>query len=59
MDGIITTFSVVVGSYAGGLGLGVMVTLGMSTMFADSVAMALGDYLSSKSEVLELIKEWI
>ncbi len=52
LDGIITTFSVVVGAYSSNLGLNVMVILGLSTMFADSVAMALGDYLSSKSDVI-------
>ena len=54
LDGIITTFSVVVGAYSSNLGLGVMVTLGASILFSDAVAMALGDYLSTKSEVLNL-----
>ena len=51
LDGIITVFSVVIGTYASNLGLNVMVTLGVSALFSNAVAMALGDFLSSKSKV--------
>ena len=33
-----------------------MLTLGTSILISDSIAMALGDYLSSKSEVIFLFK---
>jgi len=50
LDGILTTFSIVSGSIGSGLGLAVVVILGLSNVFSDGLAMAFGDYLSTKSE---------
>lgn len=55
LDGIITTFSVIVGCYGSNLGLNVIIIFGVSTMMADAISMAFGDYLSTKSE-LEFFK---
>lgn len=65
LDGIVTTYSVVM-SVLGvkvimlwkvNLSNGVVLTLGLATLFADAIAMGLGDYLSSKSENDFYIKE--
>ena len=51
MDGIVTTYSVVMGVLGANLSIGVVLILGISTLLADALAMALGDYLSTKSEM--------
>jgi len=51
LDGIITTFAIVMGALGAGLGLGTVLVLGVSNMFSDGLSMALGDYLSSKAEM--------
>lgn len=50
LDGIITTYAVIIGSYGANLGESIILILGISTMIADACSMALGDYLSTKSE---------
>ena len=58
LDGIVTTYAVVTSVlgvfykiiFQVNLAPGVVLTLGLATLFADAIAMGLGDYLSSKSE---------
>lgn len=50
LDGIITTFAVVSGVAGASLSLKIIIILGFSNLFADGFSMAVGDYLSSKSE---------
>jgi VIT1/CCC1 family predicted Fe2+/Mn2+ transporter len=50
LDGIVTTFAVVSGVAGARLGNGVVLILGLANLFADGFSMALGAYLSSKSE---------
>lgn len=50
LDGIITTFAVVSGVAGASLDPVVIIILGFSNLFADGFSMAVGDYLSSKSE---------
>lgn len=50
LDGIITTFAVVSGVAGGGLALRIVLILGFSNLLADGFSMAIGDYLSTKSE---------
>ncbi len=63
VDGAITTFAVVSGVAGAGLPSGVAVVLGMANVLADGFSMAVGNFLSTKSEheVLELARkteEW-
>ena len=50
LDGIVTTFAVVAGSVGGELSLKVILILGFSNLLADGFSMAVGDYLSTKSQ---------
>lgn len=50
LDGIVTTFAVVAGSVGGELALNVILILGFSNLLADGFSMAVGDYLSTKSQ---------
>ncbi len=50
LDGIITTFAVVSGVVGANLGSSVILILGLANLFADGFSMAVGAYLSSKSE---------
>ncbi|AMB94784.1 VIT1/CCC1 transporter family protein [Aerococcus sanguinicola] len=50
LDGIITTFAVVAGAIGGDLNMEVILILGFANLLADGISMAIGDYLSSKSE---------
>lgn len=50
LDGIVTTFAVVAGSAGAGLGVGVIIVLGFANLIADGLSMAVGNYLSMKSE---------
>ncbi|RPA60766.1 hypothetical protein EF384_04175 [Aerococcus agrisoli] len=50
LDGIVTTFAVVAGATGGALSLEVVIILGFANLLADGLSMAVGDYLSSKSE---------
>ena len=51
LDGIITTYSVVMGSAGASFNLGIVLILGISNMIGDGISMGLGDFLSSKSEI--------
>lgn len=50
LDGIITTFAVVAGVAGASLSAGVVLILGFANLIADGISMAVGDYLSTKSE---------
>jgi len=50
LDGIITTFAVVAGVAGASLDVVIVLILGFSNLIADGLSMAIGDYLSSKSE---------
>jgi VIT1/CCC1 family predicted Fe2+/Mn2+ transporter len=50
LDGIITTFAVVSGVAGASLAGRVVIILGFSNLLADGISMAVGDYLSTKSE---------
>jgi vacuolar iron transporter family protein len=50
LDGIVTTFAVVSGVAGAQLGSGVVLILGLANLLADGFSMAVGSYLSSKSE---------
>lgn len=55
MDGLINTLAVVVGGVGSGTDSFHIMAVGMSVIIGDGIGMALGDYLSSKSEA-EYIK---
>lgn len=50
MDGAVTTFAVVTGAAGANLGVRVILILGFANVFADGFSMAVGSYLSEKSE---------
>lgn len=50
LDGIITTFAVVAGVAGANLTAGVVLILGFANLIADGLSMAIGDYLSTRSE---------
>ncbi len=49
-DGRVTTFAVVAGAQGAGLSPLVVLVLGFANLFADGFSMAVGDYISDKSE---------
>ncbi len=51
LDGIITTFAVVAGVAGAKLSAGIVLILGFANLIADGLSMAVGDYLSTKSEL--------
>lgn len=51
LDGIITTYSVVMGVAGANLASIIVVALGVANLIGDGICMALGDYLSTKSEM--------
>lgn len=50
MDGAVTTFAVVTGAAGANLSVQVILILGFANVFADGFSMAVGSYLSEKSE---------
>jgi len=50
IDGIITTFAVVAGVTGADLSTGIVLILGCANLFADGISMALGNFISLKSE---------
>jgi vacuolar iron transporter family protein len=50
IDGCVTTFAVVAGAMGGGLEQTVVLILGFANLIADGFSMAVGNYLSTKSE---------
>lgn len=57
LDGILTSFAIVSGSAGGGLSSQVVLILGFSNIFADALAMGVGEFLSSKAENEWILKE--
>ncbi len=51
MDGILTTYSVVMGVAGANLANVVVLALGIANLIGDGLSMALGDYISTKSEM--------
>lgn len=51
IDGSVTTFAVVSGVAGAALSSNIVIILGLANLFADGVSMAVGSYLSTKSEV--------
>eukprot|EP00128_Syssomonas_multiformis_P015837 Colp12_sorted_trinity150504_noHs@31923 len=51
LDGIITTFAVVAAAAAADLSRGAVLIVGFANLIGDALAMAVGDYLSSKAEL--------
>ncbi|MBI4440418.1 VIT1/CCC1 transporter family protein [Candidatus Woesearchaeota archaeon] len=50
LDGIITTFAVVSGVAGASLSSAIVLILGFANLFGDGISMAIGNYLSTKSE---------
>jgi len=50
LDGIVTTFAVVAGAAGAGLAPGIILVLGFANLFADGLSMAVGNFLSVKSQ---------
>ena len=50
LDGTITTFAVVAGVAVASLNAGVVLILGFANLIGDGISMAIGDFLSTKSE---------
>lgn len=50
MDGAVTTFAVVSGTAGASLSPGVAIVLGLANLLADGFSMAVGNYLSTKTE---------
>lgn len=50
MDGAVTTFAIVTGAAGANLSVSVILILGFANVFADGFSMAVGSYLSEKSE---------
>jgi len=50
MDGAVTTFAVVTGAAGANLGINVILILGYANVLADGFSMAVGSYLSEKSD---------
>lgn len=50
MDGAVTTFAVVTGAAGANLGIRVILILGFANVLADGFSMAVGSYLSEKSD---------
>ena len=51
LDGIVTTLAVVAGVAGAELSAGIVLILGFANLIADGLSMAVGDYLSTKSEL--------
>ena len=56
-DGIVTTFAIVSGVEGAHLPSSVILLLGFAKVFADAISMAVGNYISTKSEVEYIKKE--
>ena len=50
LDGVVTTFAVVAGVVGASLSSAIILILGFANLIADGISMAVGDYLSTKSQ---------
>lgn len=57
IDGTVTTFAVVAGATGWNLSIEVILILGFANLIADGVSMSIGNYLSTKAENDQYIKE--
>lgn len=57
IDGTVTTFAVVAGATWWNLSIEVILILGFANLIADGVSMSIGNYLSTKAEMDQYIKE--
>jgi len=57
LDGIMTTFSIVAAVQGASIAPAVVLVFGLANVFADSLSMGLGDYLSEKAEIDFAISE--
>ncbi|HET6590844.1 MAG TPA: VIT1/CCC1 transporter family protein [Candidatus Nitrosocosmicus sp.] len=57
IDGSVTTFAVVAGVVGASLSPSIVLILGFANLFADGFAMAIGNYLSSKSKIEYIERE--
>ena len=56
-DGAVTTFAIVAGVVGASLSPSVVLILGFANLFADGFAMAIGNYLSTKSRIESIQRE--
>lgn len=49
IDGVVTTFAIVAGSFGASLNAGIVLILGFANLFGDGFSMALSNYLSTES----------
>ena len=56
-DGAVTTFAIVAGVVGASLSPSVVLILGFANLFADGFAMAIGNFLSSKSRIESIQRE--
>ena len=57
IDGTVTTFAVVAWATGWNLSIEVILILGFANLIADGVSMSIGNYLSTKAEMAQYIKE--
>ena len=57
IDGSVTTFAVVSGVAGAALSVNIVIILGLANLLADGFSMAVGNYLSSKSDIEYIQKE--
>ncbi len=57
MDGTVTTFAVVAGVVGASLSPSIVLIMGFANLFADGFSMAVGNYISTKSEIEFIRKE--
>jgi len=50
LDGVVTIFAVVAGVVGANLSSAIILILGFANLIADGISMAVGDYLSTKSQ---------
>ena len=51
LDGICTVFAIVAGGFGSNMAIYVILILGVSTLIGDAIAMSVGDYMGTKSEI--------
>ena len=56
-DGAVTTFAIVAGVVGASLSPSVVLILGFANLFADGFAMAIGNYISTKSRIESIQRE--
>ena len=51
IDGVVTTFAIIAGVIGANLDLLIVIILGFANLIADGLSMAIGDFLSTRSEI--------